>query len=524
MVRSPENGEVTLQFYMTTTSKSILRGAYIAILGLVFFLLPANKAVATVTYSWSSIASFDTVPAFSVARLASPQKFTAVNLDFNGTSFTGFSSLTDINFVDLRLKPGAGNNNNWYVVVCSSVLSVSGFEVCDSSTVIATSTSFTSNELVAAGAATTTWTRIYFDEPWSWTGGAGYHLYFTVVNDVSNDSMYFTQYGSSALVGYSSQYFYNTGSLNYYARYGAPIRIGYDDGVGVLLNTQNTIQKIDSTSFRFLAGFDIPKNITDLYDDFIMEWSFYLRAGVQVPVYYSAFDLDTDTAPGIVTFQADFDCSDEIYNFGSCFVATSAVTLSGILGASTTPLMVLNDIGISLGTSTTADNLNDYFGSLGLATNPELLPYARITIDTGLGYDPDSCKILYFDLVECFKYLVIPTADTGVKLYGVATTSIFSLPPFSWAYNFFDILGSDSTTSLPAVVLIVPNGIPGAGKSLDLSPWKAMRDFWLYVPSGNFITAATTSSIYEVTKPIFNVAYLLIFGFWFFLIVIKFKP
>jgi len=206
------------------------------------------------------------------------------------------------------------------------------------------------------------------------------------------------------------------------------------------------------------------------------------------------------------------------------FVATSAVTLSGILGASTTPLMVLNDIGISLGTSTTADNLNDYFGSLGLATNPELLPYARITIDTGLGYYPDSCKILYFDLVECFKYLVIPTADTGVKLYGVATTSIFSLPPFSWAYNFFDILGSDSTTSLPAVVLIVPNGIPGAGKSLDLSPWKAMRDFWLYVPSGNFITAATTSSIYEVTKPIFNVAYLLIFGFWFFLIVIKFKP
>jgi len=505
---------------MTSISKSIQRIVYISILGFVFFILPVNQAVAAVTYSWASNAAINYSNLYGGNGNNYLGRYVTDTITISGSTFGGgFSELNDINFIDLRLS-SLNTNLPYYIWVCST----SGGGGCSNNEMIATSTSFTSNDV----GSDYSWYRVYFDEPWSASFGIGQYLTFhigTLVSDGQDNSISVRQYVDEVVTGYTSCKF------GYGCFDGAPIRIGYDDGVGQIFVTDNGYSILDSETIRMRASFDLPKSVTDLYDDFILEWNYTIRAGAQVPEGYHSFDIDADTQPGEVSFSADYFCSQEIADFGSCFFSTTNISLTGILGNSTTPLMVLNNYALSLGASTTAEQLNDYLGSID-STN-YVYPVSG-DVFTGLGYDSQACKIVRYnslldwdytlDFTECVKYLFIPTTDVGVRLWAQATSTIFTVPPFSWGLHFFELFNTTASSSLPAVNLVVPTGLPGAGKSLSLAPWNTMKVFWDYTPSGTFITAATTSSIYELTKPIFNIVFYVVFGIWLIFIVINFRP
>jgi len=507
---------------MTSISKSTFCGAYIAILGFVFFLLPVNQAAAAVTYYGAYTQATTSRSIYTSVTYP----YTLHQLHFNFNSFDVFNDINGVNFIDLKLTASSTyQTRHLEVVVCTQLVQdyddwTYVYPHCNTNTVIATSTSVLISDFVSSSGEFK-WVRFYFDDVLTGTFSPGEHLYFSLQplsseggispSDIKVSTQvggYNSYQGMESLFTYWGQSHFR--GTSYSQLYPTNYRLGYDDGVGQLQLLYNNYYDLGDLTFRFNTYFDVPKNITDLYDDFITEWSFTVQEGTSTVQYYSAFDILEDLAPGAASFNAEFSCDTD------CYVVTSAITLSGIVGASTTPLMTLNNYSFGLGTSTTYTQLENF-----------VQEYSPLYVTEELtNFGTSSCSWLSgnFNMFLCFGTFIVPSSDQILKLVGYATSSVFDSPPFGYVNRVVNIFLDDSTTTLPSVVLTVPEGLPGAGKSLNLSPWEVMRSFWYYTPSGNFVSTTSTMTIWDLVSPFWYLLMLAIFGLWFVILIIRFKP
>lgn len=123
---------------------------------------------------------------------------------------------------------------------------------------------------------------------------------------------------------------------------------------------------------------------------------------------------------------------------------------------------------------------------------------------------PD-CLWYQFDLSKCVYSLFIPSVTDLTGLLGQATSSLFSRFPFGYATRMVTILTtSQATSTLPDVILTVPDGMPGAGASVDLTPWP-------YFGTSSPIQTATDSdgnTYWDIIEVGWTSLVILIFGLW----------
>jgi len=119
---------------------------------------------------------------------------------------------------------------------------------------------------------------------------------------------------------------------------------------------------------------------------------------------------------------------------------------------------------------------------------PNFLAFYQFTTGSfdptnGLTYDLSSCNVLSgFDAESCLYNLLVPTPAT----LSSDIAKFKAIPPWGYAFRFYDIVSTSSLVALPSVVM----PIPGSGTSLDLTPW-----FFLFGSSSPLTQASANMSL-----------------------------
>jgi len=123
---------------------------------------------------------------------------------------------------------------------------------------------------------------------------------------------------------------------------------------------------------------------------------------------------------------------------------------------------------------------------------------------------PD-CIIGSFDLAKCLYALVIPSMTDVVSLLNTATSTLLARMPFGYFTRLTTILLAPvATSTLPSVILTVPDDLPGAGKTLDLTPWPYLFGEDSLLGSTTLPHSSTTLS--SLVLPGWNLLVLFIFA------------
>lgn len=146
------------------------------------------------------------------------------------------------------------------------------------------------------------------------------------------------------------------------------------------------------------------------------------------------------------------------------------VTLFG-LGLGSLDVLVRRDVYV-IGTTTVGDllqeSLNEAFSSLGSATSTQ--------------QTLKSCSPLSgdFSIIECVVGLFIPSGDDLHSLVRLFYDEFATRVPWGYVTRLVQVLGSNATTSIPALTLHLPASSPIAGTS---------------TPLGNIDSAITSASV-----------------------------
>jgi len=498
------------------------------IIGLAFgflSLFPALPTLASDTFQWA-ITSATTTQILSSTDDAVYQGVSPVGyLRFNGSTFAGFPSLSGINFIDLKLGRQS-NSLNWnvpyYVTVSSTYL---GDGVCNMGVygIATSSNSWTQNEIYDAGLSTSTgWTRFYFDEPWSYTLGVSNDLYICI-NASSTSAVSYGPYlmgnSWSRQAGYADYIHVGSGYYGLNA-YGWSIRIGTDDFADVSYSIHSNVYITSDDPPVATVQWRVWVSPLDAlaWDELWVNWKFDILKDDGTHDYVTAFDSKSSVS-GELVFAAEvpFD------NPGR--VRVYDVTLSGASGVSSEDILRTDDYVFVIGSTTVPvysgleeflqGNEDDILSLIGgTGTTSPCSAQAWLSGDWGIG-----------NLASCVASVFLPNNAQIARVVAYATSSVFAHPPIGYINRLVQIVALDTgTTTLGSVVLSVPPGLPGAGRSVNLSPWQPIRNAFYHTPSGVFITAATSSTLWESIEPMWNLLWGIFFTIFFVVLIIRFRP
>lgn len=161
----------------------------------------------------------------------------------------------------------------------------------------------------------------------------------------------------------------------------------------------------------------------------------------------------------------------------------------------------------TVGTSTT-------IGSLRQNANNQL---ENILSATGTGATLADCNILSgFDFGNCVAFSLIPSNEQLTNFGNVVSTNIFTKFPVGYVWSIASILNATTTTALPVISAVVPNGIPGSGAELTLALTPGVIDYVLYATTSQFtnVSAPSGASLYSITSFYWNIlVYLGVFAY-----------
>jgi len=487
----------------------------IAILG---FIIGPNYVEATYTFRWTS--NFTNGSSTIDLLAAYPNQAASHAIHFDFTYFTQFTELNDVNFIDLKLSQGTIDdpNENIYLVICTSLSHPGLFDVCNSSTVIATSTAFTSQDIYDNTNPTTGFYRIYFNQPWDFTSSPGTHLYLQMWPTIS------PSYNPQVYINYANECNYQKARIYY--NYGAgidyqcrttPIRFGYDNFQDNAYIITNEATIISSDTFTHDVSFSVPQNIASLYDSLWLEAKIDVTTYTGAHEYYSYTEDFTNTA-GIKTsnFEITVDTPGRVLLYD--------ISIYGeIDDVPQDPFLRASDWAFLLGTTSVPlyAGLEDYVGSSYIpltGTSTDLMELCSKEAWTSGNWG-------FTNVIDCLVGIIVPSDSQWKSMVNYATSTTFTAPPLGYVARFFTLLTTNQgTTTLPSIDLEIPNGLPGSGKHLILTPWNHIRNVFYYNPSGNFISTTSTMTLWEAIKTPWELICTIFFGLWFIRMIIKFNP
>lgn len=253
------------------------------------------------------------------------------------------------------------------------------------------------------------------------------------------------------------------------------------------------------------------------------------------PSYISSFNpaLGSTTASTTVYFSVEGFNSGEYEEVAFEYIGDSPNTISGLLSFD------LNDGYYSVSGSSYLP-AGQYWGWVKMYDTDGVFPsviedlkfrVATTNPDTIFGFGaqvftptatsapllPD-CLWYMFDLGKCLYQLAIPSGVQFVSLIGQATSGLFARVPFGYATRILSILSGDvGTSSLPSVVLTVPERLPGGGSTLDLTPWQHLGT------SSKLQTAVDSNgdTLWDIVEVGWNSLCILIFTLWLFGVILN---
>lgn len=120
-----------------------------------------------------------------------------------------------------------------------------------------------------------------------------------------------------------------------------------------------------------------------------------------------------------------------------------------------------------------------------------------------------SCGISNFNLKLCAYHLFVPSVEEQWKLIDEMQENFIENFPFSWGYKILQELWyEEGTSTLPDLVLTIPDGMPSAGASIDLTPWDAIDSINDLIPKG------TTTTFIAGVRPYWDFVWKLMFAIW----------
>jgi len=386
---------------------------------------------------------------------------------------------------------------------------------------IATSTTaFSQNDLINSGYSTSTnWVRFYFDTPWSYTLSPTDNLFICLVASstvevVGPNMSYISSLNQAGFLGT----LYTGAGIKEFP--GIPIRIGTDDFADVSYGIHSNVYITSEDPPVATVQWRVWVSPLDAlaWDELWVNWRFDILRDDGTHDYVSAFDSKSSVS-GELVFAAEvpFDEPGRVRVYD--------VTLSGASGASSEDILRTDDYVFVIGSTTVPfyagleeflDGNEDDILSLigGSGTTSPCSAAAWLSGDWGIG-----------NVASCVASVFLPNNAQIGRIVAYATSSVFAHPPIGYINRLVQIVALDTgTTTLGSVVLTVPAGLPGAGRSVDLSPWQPIRNAFYHTPSGVFITAATSSNLWESIEPMWNLLWGIFFTIFFVVLIIRFRP
>jgi len=127
---------------------------------------------------------------------------------------------------------------------------------------------------------------------------------------------------------------------------------------------------------------------------------------------------------------------------------------------------------------------------------------------TGTGATLADCNILSgFDFGNCMAFSLIPSNEQLTNFGNVVSNNIFTKFPVGYVWSIATILNGTTTTALPVISAVVPNGIPGTGAELTLALTPGVLDFVLNATTSKFtnVSAPSGASLYSITSYYWNI-------------------
>lgn len=112
----------------------------------------------------------------------------------------------------------------------------------------------------------------------------------------------------------------------------------------------------------------------------------------------------------------------------------------------------------------------------------------------------DSCSPFSgsFDVGTCLLTLFLPSSSDFSSLFQTMKDSVFSVVPIGYVTRTIVLLSGGATSTLPTFAATVPAGYPGAGVTLDLTPWNDLMG------TSSIISTATSTdgkTLREIIEP-----------------------
>lgn len=118
--------------------------------------------------------------------------------------------------------------------------------------------------------------------------------------------------------------------------------------------------------------------------------------------------------------------------------------------------------------------------------------------------DTLACKILggAFNLSDCFRVLLYPTAAQWQLVYDSLERAILFKFPFGYVTRIIDIVTDDSPSVLPTIDLNLPSSLPAgfAGMHIEFDPWQYMSSTTNFI--GEMEDPNTGQGIQEIFEPL----------------------
>jgi len=166
---------------------------------------------------------------------------------------------------------------------------------------------------------------------------------------------------------------------------------------------------------------------------------------------------------------------------------TALATTSGAFSLSTSTPILLNGVyimttaitkplvsflGFSIGTQTLVSTTTTFIASEKTATDDLISDIASTTAAFSSSVSVGNyCNIIGFDLLNCMSALIVPSSADVSSVFNQAKNGVLAVWPIGYLTRTAVILSGTATSSLPDFSISIPATFPGAGASLDLTPW-----------------------------------------------------
>jgi len=124
--------------------------------------------------------------------------------------------------------------------------------------------------------------------------------------------------------------------------------------------------------------------------------------------------------------------------------------------------LVSTSTTFTVSTTTSLDNVVQQFSDA----------YDAISVSgTDIG---SSCTIVGFDFVACISGMLVPNTASLLPVFSSIRDGALGMWPIGYITRTAVIMSGSATSTLPSFEVAVPVGFPGAGDSIDLTPWNEL--------------------------------------------------